>query len=89
MEDLKFAKCADCKFWDRSEDIGNDFHPHGFGLCKAVEVDREDLWDGHGININERLAMATCFSEVIEGELLTRAEFSCRLFEFSGRRALT
>ena len=87
MEDLKFARCADCKHWDRSEDIGNDFHQFGFGLCKAVEVDREDLWDSN--NLDKQLAMATCFSEGIEGELLTRGEFSCRLFEFSGRRALT
>ena len=79
MEDPKFAKCADCKFWDRSVVIGNDFHPHGFGLCKAISCDaiRLDQVDKVGADV---LAIATCYSEGIEGELLTRGEFSCRLF---------
>jgi len=84
MEDLKFSKCADCKFWDRDEDVGNSLYHYGFGMCTAISLD----WMETTVGI-DHLAVAACHAEKSEGELLTKAEFSCRLFEFSGRPALT
>lgn len=66
--------CAECRFWDRNPAAGNDFHSSGFGLCKAVEYKRRE-------NVSDRIAIATCYSEQIEGELLTKAKFSCALAE--------
>lgn len=78
MEDSKHAKCADCKHWDRDRDAANAFHRYGFGRCQAVAIKRLEFQS----KIDLAMAVAVCHSEgSIEGELLTKPEFSCRLFD--------
>lgn len=77
MEDMKHTKCSDCKHWDGNSEVGNGFYDLGFGLCKAIAIHQNNF----GADIPKAMAIATCSSEIIKGELLTKPDFSCRLFE--------
>lgn len=79
-------RCKNCKYWEKHEDLAFACHVDGqdIGLCRAASIDRfikgkhrfDSEYDGEVI-----LAVATCNSEGIYGELVTDAEFGCISFE--------
>lgn len=79
--ELQAERCASCRFWDPQAWAANPYE--NFGECAAASKE-----PGKGADV---MITATCASEGIGGELLTRADFGCILHEpkaapFNGNR---
>ena len=66
--------CRSCKYWDTSyafDEIAFNCHKEGdqIGYCLMASPDTEDQ--------KLFLAIATCNSEGIYGQLVTKADFGC------------
>jgi hypothetical protein len=71
-------RCRNCKHWEQG-----DFNEMGFA-CHTPDMELGECkiaWPGYGDPKQKFLAVATCNSEGIYGELITQADFGCIQFE--------